>query len=110
GDGLNTAGAQFNVNAENLSNKVVMRFDHKLIDHSSLGSHKVEFVLHRGAFSTLPDISSGLEAPFAGGASLGQVSTRWLMTAALHSNFSAISNELRWGTQYGPVKFTRDIA
>jgi hypothetical protein len=110
GDGLNTAGAQFNVNADNQSNKVVLRFDHRLADHSSLGSHKVEFVLHRGAFSTSPDISSGLEAPFGGGASLGQVSTRWLITAALHSNFSTITNELRWGTQYGPVRFRRDIA
>jgi hypothetical protein len=108
GDGLNTAGARFNVTGRNPNDKIVMRADQKLFDAWG-SSHKLEFVLNRAHFLLTPDTFNGLEAPFPGGVNAFQESTRWLTTAAIHSTFgSKATNEVRFGHQRAPVGFLRE--
>src|SRR5262249_6415119 len=110
GDGLNTAGYRFNVTGSDPYNKFVGRYDHQLVDHSSWGSHKIEFVANQEADSTFPDTFNSNEAPFPGGTNAGQSSQRWLAAVARHSTFANATNELRWGRQWGPVDFPREKA
>jgi hypothetical protein len=110
GDSLNTAGFRYNVTGTDPSDKYVFRYDHVLVQDSDLGSHKVEFVFNRAKFLLTPDTFNGLESPFPGGIDAFQASTRWLLTAALHSTFGSVTNELRWGRQWAPVAFLRTAA
>ena len=110
GDSLNTAGFRYNVTGTDPSDKYVFRYDHVLVPDSKLGSHKLEFVFNRAKFLLTPDTFNGLEAPFPGGINAFQASTRWLLTAALHSTFGSVTNEARWGRQWAPVSFLRDSA
>ena len=110
GDSLNTAGFRYNVTGTDPSDKYVFRYDHVLVQDSKLGSHKLEFVFNRAKFLLTPDTFNGLEAPFPGGINAFQASTRWLLTAALHSTFGSVTNEARWGRQWAPVAFLRDSA
>jgi hypothetical protein len=110
GDSLNTSGFRYNVTGSDPSDKVVMRFDHDLIQKSKVGSHKLEFVLNRAKFSLFPDTFNAIEAPFPGGIDAGQGSTRWLITGALHSVFGTATNEFRLGRQWSPVQFLRASA
>jgi hypothetical protein len=107
GDGLNTAGARFNVPGSNTQDRINLRYDHRLVENTRLGSHRLEFVLNRAKFLLTPDTFNGLESPFPGGIDAEQGSTRWLTTIALHSNFGTTTNELRWGHQRAPVGFLR---
>jgi hypothetical protein len=107
GDSLNTAGFRFNVTGSNVNDKYVFRYDHVLVQDSSLGSHKVEFVYNRATFNLSPDTFNGLESPFPGGIDAFQASTRSLATVALHSTFGSVTNEVRWGRQWAPVSFLR---
>ena len=107
GDSLNTAGFRYNVTGTDPSDKYVFRYDHVLVQDSPAGSHKVEFVFNRAKFLLTPDTFNGLESPFPGGIDAFQESTRWLLTAALHSTFGSVTNELRWGRQWAPVAFSR---
>ncbi len=108
GDTFNTAGFRFNVAGRDVNDRVVIRYDQVLVENSDLGSHRLEFVFNRAKFNTTPDTFNGLEAPFPGGIDSTQDSTRWLLTAAVHSTFgSGISNEARWGRQWAPVGFLR---
>jgi hypothetical protein len=107
GDSLNTAGFRFNVTGKDTNDKIVLRYDHVLVEDSDLGSHKLEYVLNRAKFNLSPDTFNGIEAPFPGGIDATQGSTRWLMTAAIHSTFGSITNEARWGRQWAPVGFLR---
>ncbi|HEX4945537.1 MAG TPA: carboxypeptidase-like regulatory domain-containing protein, partial [Blastocatellia bacterium] len=109
GDGLNTAGYRFNVSGSDVNDKFVGRFDQQLLENSSLGSHKLEFVINHAKFQLKPDTFNGLESPFPGGINAFQESKRILMTAAIHSAFgSRMSNEFRAGHQRAPVGFIRD--
>ena len=110
GDSLNTAGFRYNVTGTDSSDKYVLRYDHVLVQDSGAGSHKVEFVFNKAKFLLTPDTFNGLESPFPGGIDAFQESTRWLLTAALHSTFGSITNELRWGRQWAPVVFLRSAA
>ncbi|MBS1788128.1 MAG: carboxypeptidase regulatory-like domain-containing protein [Acidobacteria bacterium] len=109
GDGLNTAGYRYNVTGSDPSDKYVGRFDQQLLDSSRLGTHKLEFVYNRAEFLLKPDTFNGLEAPFPGGVSAFQSSTRTLVTAAIHSTFgSRMTNDVRVGHQRAPVGFLRE--
>lgn len=109
GDGLNTAGFRYNVTGADPSDKFVARYDHQLVEHSPIGSHKLEFVFNRAHFVLFPDTFNAIEAPFPGGIDAGQASTRWLITAADHSTFgSSVTNEFRYGRQWAPVGFLRN--
>jgi carboxypeptidase family protein len=110
GDSLNTAGFRYNVTGTDPSDKYVFRYDHVLVQDSKFGSHKLEFVFNRAKFLLTPDTFNGLESPFPGGINAFQESTRWLLTAALHSTFGSVTNEARWGRQWAPVGFLRDSA
>ncbi|HEX8282386.1 MAG TPA: TonB-dependent receptor [Pyrinomonadaceae bacterium] len=107
GDGLNTAGFRYNVTGTDPSDKYVARYDHQLVERSAFGSHKLEFVFNRANFSLFPDTFNSIESPFPGGIDVGQGSTRWLITAADHSTFGNVTNELRYGRQWSPVNFLR---
>jgi hypothetical protein len=109
GDGLNTAGARFNVSGSDVNDKYVFRYDHLLVKDSSAGSHKLEFVFNRADFSLNPDTFNGIEAPFPGGVNAFQESKRWLVTGALVSTFGgSVTNTFRYGKQWAPVGFLRD--
>jgi hypothetical protein len=109
GDSLNTAGFRYNVTGADPSDKFVARYDHQLVEHSPVGSHKLEFVFNRAHFLLFPDTFNAIEAPFPGGIDAGQASTRWLITAADHSTFgSNVTNEFRYGRQWSPVGFIRN--
>jgi hypothetical protein len=109
GDSLNTAGFRYNVTGADPSDKFVGRYDHQLVEHSPVGSHKLEFVFNRAHFILFPDTFNAIEAPFPGGIDAGQSSTRWLVTAADHSTFGAnVTNEFRYGRQWAPVGFIRN--
>jgi hypothetical protein len=109
GDGLNTAGYRFNANGSQPNDKFVGRFDQQLLENSSLGSHKLEFVVNHAKFLLKPDTFNSLDAPFPGGVDAFQESKRILMTAAIHSTFgSRMTNEVRAGHQRAPVGFIRD--
>ena len=108
GDGLNTAGWQFNVVGSDPSDKYVFRYDHQLVEKSRFGSHKLEFVYNRAHFILFPDTFNAIESPFPGGIDAGQESIRSLATGALHSTFgSTITNDFRYGKQWAPVAFLR---
>ncbi|MFN7946567.1 MAG: TonB-dependent receptor [Blastocatellia bacterium] len=108
GDGLNTAGFNYNVTGSDPNDKYKVRFDQHLFESSSLGSHKLEFVYSRANFSITPDTFNSLESPFPGGIDAVQSSKRTLVTAAIHSTFGArATNEARVGHQRGPVGFLR---
>jgi hypothetical protein len=104
-DGLNIAGYQFNVVGSDPNDKYVARYDHQLVKHSPVGSHKLEFVMNRAHFFLGPDTFNGLEAPFVGGTNAFQESKRWLVTGALVSNFGNSTNVFRYGRQWSPVGF-----
>lgn len=109
GDGLNTAGYRFNANGSSPNDKFVGRFDQQLMENSSLGSHKLEFVINHAKFLLKPDTFNSLDAPFPGGVDAFQESKRILMTAAIHSTFgSRMTNEARVGHQRAPVGFIRN--
>ncbi|HEV7905704.1 MAG TPA: carboxypeptidase regulatory-like domain-containing protein [Pyrinomonadaceae bacterium] len=110
GDSLNTAGFRYNVAGKDVQDKLVMRFDQVLVERSRLGGHKFEFVLTRANFNLFPDTFNNIEAPFPGGIDVGQVSTRWLITGAVHSTFGTITNEARYGRQWSPLNFLRAAA
>jgi hypothetical protein len=108
GDGLNTAGARFNVAGSDPSDRYNFRFDQDLFSSEKFGTHKLEAVLHRGTFLLTPDTFNGIEAPFPGGVDAYQGSTRTLWGSAIHSTFGAhITNEVRFGHQEAPVGFLR---
>ena len=109
-DGFNIGCYTFNVSESNVNDKYVLRYDHQLFQDTKLGSHKVEFVYSRVVTSTNPDVfTNGLDAPFPGGVSGFQASTRNLITPALVSTFgSKWTNILRYGRQWAPVVFARD--
>lgn len=109
GDGLNTAGFQYNVVGADPSDKWVGRYDHTLVEKSRFGSHKFEFVYNRAHFILFPDTFNAIEAPFIGGVNAGQESKRILLTGALHSTFgSNMTNVFRYGRQWAPVAFLRE--
>ena len=109
GDGLNTAGARFNVSGTDPNDKYVGRFDQQLLENSRFGSHKLEFVYNYAKFLLTPDTFNNNEAPFPGGANALQSSERTLVTAAIQSTFgSRITNEVRAGHQRAPVGFLRE--
>lgn len=108
GDTFNTSGFRYNVTGSDPSDKLVLRFDHMLVEKSRFGSHNLEFVLNRAKFSLFPDTFNQIEAPFPGGIDAGQGSTRWLLTVADHMTFGNITNEVRYGRQWAPVGFLRD--
>jgi hypothetical protein len=109
GDSFNTAGFRFNVSGSSPNNKYVGRFDQQLVEDSSIGSHKLEFVYNHAEFLLKPDTFNGLESPFPGGVDAFQASKRILTTAAIQSAFgSRITNEVRVGHQRAPVGFLRD--
>ncbi len=111
GDGLNTAGYSYNVSGKDPNDKYKVRFDQHLLDSSSLGSHKLEFVYSRATFLITPDTFNSLESPFPGGTNAVQNSKRTLATAAIHSTFgSRATNEARVGHQRAPVGFLREAA
>ncbi|MFL6335597.1 MAG: carboxypeptidase regulatory-like domain-containing protein [Pyrinomonadaceae bacterium] len=111
GDGLNTSGFSYNVTGADPSDKYVARYDHQLVEHSPVGSHKLEFVFSKFVTSLFPDTFNAIEAPFPGGIDAGQGSTRWLITAADHSTFgNNVTNEFRYGRQWSPVSFLRNSA
>ena len=107
GDGLNTAGARFNVVGSDPSDKYVGRYDHQLVEKSRLGSHKLEFVFSRVHTSLFPDTFNAIEAPFPGGIDAGQASYRNLVTGALVSIFGNGTNVFRYGRQWAPTNFLR---
>jgi hypothetical protein len=108
GDGLNTAGARFNVVGSDPSDKYVTRYDHQLVEKSKFGAHKLEFVYNRAHFSLFPDTFNAIEAPFPGGIDAGQDSVRSLVTGALVSTFGQAVNTFRYGRQWSPVGFIRN--
>lgn len=109
-DGFNIGCFTFNVTELTINDKYVVRYDHQLVRDTRLGSHKLEFVYSRVITSTHPDVfTNGLDAPFPGGVSGFQASTRNLVTPALVSTFgSHWTNVLRYGRQWAPVDFNRD--
>jgi Carboxypeptidase regulatory-like domain len=109
GDGLNTAGYQFNVKGSSPNDKWVGRFDQQLVENSSIGSHKLEFVVNYAKFLLEPDTFNLLEARFPGDIDAIQSSSRTLLTGAIQSTFgSRITNEVRVGHQRAPVGFFRN--
>lgn len=110
GDTLNTGGFRFNVTGKDVNDKYVFRYDHVLVQDSSVGSHKIEFVFNRASFNLTPDTFNSIEAPFPGGTDVFQASTRSLATVALHSTFGSVTNEFRYGRQWAPVNFLRAAA
>src|SRR5215471_11728387 len=109
GDQLNFRGFRYNVAGRDPSDRYNGRFDQQLWDSQKWGSHKFEFVYHRGEFLLTPDTFNQLEAPFPGGVNAFQASTRVLWSAAVHSTFGAhMTNEARFGRQFAPVGFLRD--
>src|SRR5207237_1261102 len=109
GDGLNTAGFQYNVAGADPNNKYNFRIDQNLFESQKWGSHKLEVDYHRGSFLISPDTFNALEAPFPGGVSEVQSSIRTLAAAAIQSTFgSHVTNEARFGHQRAPVVFHRD--
>jgi len=110
GDTLNTGGFRFNVTGKDVNDKYVFRYDHVLVQDSSVGSHKIEFVFNRASFNLTPDTFNSIEAPFPGGTDVFQASTRSLATVALHSTFGSVTNEFRYGRQWSPVNFLRAAA
>jgi hypothetical protein len=108
GDGLNTAGALFNVVGSDPNDKYVFRLDQQLVKSERFGTHKLEFVYNRAHFILHPDTFNGIEAPFPGGTDAGQSSIRSLFTGAVHSDFGSATNIFRYGRQWAPVKFVRD--
>ncbi|HWP42733.1 MAG TPA: TonB-dependent receptor, partial [Blastocatellia bacterium] len=111
GDGLNTAGFRYNVTGSSPNDKFSARGDQHLFDSERFGSHKLEFVIHRGEFLLSPDTFNGIQAPFPGGVDAFQSSTRTLTAAAIHSTFGAYAtNEARFGHQRAPVGFLRASA
>ena len=109
-DGFNIGCYNFNVSESNVNDKYVLRYDHQLAKDTSLGSHKLEFVLSRVITATHPDVfTNGLDAPFPGGVNGFQASTRNLVTPALVSTFgNRVTNVFRYGRQWAPVVFDRD--
>ncbi|HEV8426833.1 MAG TPA: carboxypeptidase regulatory-like domain-containing protein [Pyrinomonadaceae bacterium] len=109
-DGFNIGCYTFNVSEATINDKYVVRYDHELFKDTHLGSHKLEFVYSRVVTSTHPDVfTNGLDAPFPGGVSGFQASTRNLVTPALVSTFgSRWTNVVRYGRQWAPVDFNRD--
>ncbi len=109
GDGDNTAGFRYNASGSSPNDKYVGRFDQTLLENSSIGSHRLEFVYNRAEFLLKPDTFNGIEAPFPGGVNAFQSSIRTLVTAAIQSTFgSRMTNEVRVGHQRAPVGFLRD--
>jgi hypothetical protein len=109
GDGLNTAGFRYNVTGRDPNDKISIRGDQNLFDSERFGSHKAEFVYHRGEFLLTPDTFNGIQAPFPGGVNAFQSSTRTLTAGAIHSTFGAYAtNEARFGHQRAPVGFLRE--
>jgi hypothetical protein len=111
GDGFNISCFQFNANQLTSNDKYVVRYDHQILKNRDIGSHKIEFVFSRVLTRTFPDVTTnGLEAPFPGGVNGFQASTRNLVTPALVSTFGAnVTNVFRFGRQWAPVDFNRDI-
>lgn len=106
GDGFNLAGFRYNVTGVSNNDKYVARYDHQLVQNSSLGAHKFEFVFNYFKNILSPDTFNGLEAPFPGLVNAFQGGPRWLVTGALVSNFgSNVSNVFRVGRQWAPVGF-----
>ncbi|MBO0800686.1 MAG: TonB-dependent receptor, partial [Blastocatellia bacterium] len=111
GDGLNTAGFQYNVPGKDPNNKYNFRIDQNLFDSQKWGSHKLEVDYHRGSFLISPDTFNNNEAPFPGNTNAFQSSIRTLAAAAIQSTFgSNITNEARFGHQRAPVGFLREAA
>ena len=109
GDGLNTAGARFNVPGEDPSDRHNFRFDQDLFESERFGTHKLEATFHRGSFLITPDTFNSIEAPFIGGINVFQSSKRTLWSAAIHSIFgTSITNEARFGHNEAPVGFLRE--
>jgi hypothetical protein len=108
GDGLDTAGALFNVKGVRPNDKFVFRLDHRLIKSPGYGSHKLEFVYNRGKFGSHPDTFNSNEAPFPGGIDAGQASERTFFTVALHSDIGPATNIFRYGRQWAPLLLLRD--
>lgn len=109
GDGLNTAGARFNVPGTNPSDRYNVRIDQNLFASDRFGTHKLEGTFHFGEFLLTPDTFNGIEAPFLGGVNAFQGSNRTLWAAAIHSVFGAhVTNEARFGHQEAPVGFLRE--
>lgn len=105
GDGLNTAGFQWQVVGADTNDKFVFRYDHLLVKDSPIGTHKFEFILNRANFALKPDTFNGIESPFPGGPGAFQGSERWLLTGALVSTFGSATNVFRYGRQWSPVGF-----
>jgi hypothetical protein len=105
GDGLNTAGFQWQVVGADVNDKFVFRYDHLLVKDSPVGTHKFEFVINRANFALKPDTFNGIESPFPGGPGAFQGSERWLLTGALVSTFGSATNVFRYGRQWSPVGF-----
>ncbi|MBO0722823.1 MAG: TonB-dependent receptor, partial [Blastocatellia bacterium] len=111
GDGLNTAGFQYNVPGKDPNNKYNFRIDQNLFESQKWGSHKLEVDYHRGSFLISPDTFNSNEAPFPGNTNAIQSSIRTLAAAAIQSTFgSNITNEVRFGHQRAPVGFLREAA
>ncbi len=109
GDGLNTAGWQYNVTGRDPSDKYVGRFDQELAHSQRFGYHTLEFVYNLADFLLTPDTFNAIEAPFPGGINAYQGSTRTLMAAAINSTFgNHMTNEARFGHQRAPVGFLRE--
>lgn len=108
GDGLNTAGFQYQVLGSQTDDKFVFRYDHLLVKDSAVGTHKFEFVINRSNTGLKPDTFNSIEAPFPGRVGAGQSSERWLLTGALVSTFGSATNVFRYGRQWSPVGFIRD--
>jgi hypothetical protein len=109
-DGLNIGCYTFNAPENTFTNKYVARYDHQLVKHSPVGTHKLEFVFSRADTQTHPDVfTNGLEAPFPGGVDGFQGGNRNLVTGALVSQFGPNwTNVFRYGRQWAPVNFARD--
>src|SRR5262245_13032961 len=57
GDGLNTGAYRFNSKGKDKSDTWSFRFDQRLVENSPIGSHKLEYVLHRAKFHAFPDFT-----------------------------------------------------
>src|SRR5207248_11401614 len=110
-DGFSIGCFTFNASQLTTNDKYVVRYDHQLVKDTRLGSHKIEFVFSRVLTRTFPDVTTnGIEAPFPGGVNGFQASTRNLVTPALVSTFGKnVTNVLRYGRQWAPVIFDRDV-
>jgi hypothetical protein len=111
GDGFNISCFTFNASQLTTNDKYVARYDHQLVKDTRWGSHKLEFVFSRVITRTFPDVTTNsIEAPFPGGVNGFQASTRNLVTPALVSTFgSRVTNVVRYGRQWAPVIFDRDV-